>query len=120
MSLFNTDELATLKNRFEEDYETAVFGNAPTAGLVRKKSYGGDSVGVTVKISPGPGMGARLGSLSAATSTKRRRFVCTPGTLYAQEVVDLVADLASAKDADAVINELHRHGYIIIRTKETA
>lgn len=104
MALFNDDELATLKHRYEEDYETAVFANAPTAGLVRKKALGGDSVGVTVKYGLGPGMGARLGTLSDATSTKRLRFTCTPGTLYAQEVVDLVADLASAKDADAVIN----------------
>ena len=49
MALFNNDELATLKHRYEEDYETAVFANAPTAGLVRKKALGGDSVGVTVK-----------------------------------------------------------------------
>lgn len=104
MSLFTADEQATLKRRYEEDYETAVFGNAPTAGLVRKKALGGESVGVTIKVAPGPGMGARLGSLSDASSTKRVRFTVTPGTLYSQEVVDLVADLASAKDADAVIN----------------
>ena len=104
MSLFNSDELATLKRRYEEDYETAVFANCPTAGMVRKKALGGESVGVTVKYAVGPGMGARLDTLTNSTSTKRARFICTPGTLYAQEVVDLVADLASAKDADAVIN----------------
>ncbi len=104
MALFTDTELATLKHRYEEDYETAVFANCPTAGLVRKKALGGSSADVTVKYAFGAGMGARLGTLTDATQTLRARFICTPGTLYAQEVVDLVADLASAKDADAIVN----------------
>lgn len=106
MALFTTTELASLKQRYDENYETNVFSNTPTAGAIaNKKKMGGSTVRATVKYGATAGVGARLGSVSAANlGTSRTAFTVEPGTLYAQAVVDNVAALFSESKEDAVVS----------------
>jgi len=106
MALFTAPEEAALKDRWEENYETNVFSNTRPAGYVaNKKKMGGKVAHVVVKYGATAGVGARLGSLSDANlNTSRTEFAVTPGTLYAQAIVDNVAALFSDNKADAVVS----------------
>ncbi len=106
MSIFTADEEASLKTRYEENYETNVFANTPTAGAIaNKKKMGGSSVRVAVKYGATAGVGARLGLLTDANlNTARDAFTVTPGTLYAQAIVDNVAALFSDSKEDAIVS----------------
>ena len=106
MPIFTNDELASLKTRYEENYETNVFANTPTAGAIaNKKKMGGSSVRVAVKYGATAGVGARLGLLTDANlNTVRQAFTVTPGTLYAQAIVDNIAALFSDSKEDAIVS----------------
>lgn len=106
MALFTDPELASLKTRYDENYETNVFSNTPTAGAIaNKKKMGGSTVRVAIKNGATAGVGARLGALTDANlTTQRQAFTVEPGTLYAQAIVDNVAALFSESKEDAIVS----------------